>query len=64
MAQPLRRSTHNRMFAGVCGGLAEYFGMDPTLLRVIYVLVSLLSAAFPGLLVYIVLWIVVPEREW
>ncbi|MBN1514340.1 MAG: PspC domain-containing protein [Phycisphaerae bacterium] len=61
MAGPLRRSTHNRMIAGVCAGLAEHFGLDPTLLRVIYVLVSLLSAAFPGLLVYIVLWVVIPE---
>ncbi len=61
MAGPLRRSTHNRMIAGVCAGLAEHFGLDPTLLRVVYVLVSLLSAAFPGLLVYIVLWLVIPE---
>ncbi len=62
MAGPLRRSTHNRMIAGVCAGLAEHFGLDPTLLRVVYVLVSILSVAFPGLLVYIVLWLVIPER--
>ena len=59
---PLRRSRHNRMIAGVVGGLAEYFGLDPTLLRVIYVLVSIFSAAFPGILVYIILWILVPEE--
>jgi len=58
----LRRSRHNRMIAGVVGGLAEYFGLDPTLLRVIYVLVSIFSAAFPGILVYIILWILVPEE--
>jgi phage shock protein C len=58
----LRRSRHNRMIAGVVGGLAEYFGLDPTLLRIIYVLVSIFSAAFPGILVYIILWILVPEE--
>lgn len=61
---PLRRSTHDRMIAGVCGGLADYFGMDPTLVRVGYVLLSVLSAAFPGLLVYLILWLVIPEREY
>ena len=59
---PLRRSRHNRMIAGVVGGLAEYFGIDPNLLRVIYVLVSIFSAAFPGILVYIIWWIVVPQE--
>ncbi len=57
----LTRSTTNRMIAGVCGGLAEYLNADPTLVRVGFVLLSLLSAAFPGLLVYLVLWLVVPE---
>ncbi|HEY3244284.1 MAG TPA: PspC domain-containing protein [Phycisphaerae bacterium] len=64
LSRPLRRSVHNRMIAGVCGGLAEYFGMDPTLMRVLYVLLSILSAAFPGTLVYIILWIIIPEREY
>jgi phage shock protein C len=60
--KPLKRSRTNRMIGGVVGGLAEYFGMDVTLARVIYVLVSFFSAAFPGILVYIVLWLVVPEE--
>ncbi|MHC4697017.1 MAG: PspC domain-containing protein [Planctomycetota bacterium] len=60
----LRRSVANRHVAGVCGGLAEYFGLDPTAVRVGYVLVSILSAAFPGILIYIVLWILIPEREY
>ncbi|HJU25617.1 MAG TPA: PspC domain-containing protein [Rhodanobacteraceae bacterium] len=59
---PLRRSRHNRMIAGVVGGLAEHFGLDPNLLRIIYVLVSIFSAAFPGILVYIIFWILVPEE--
>ena len=60
-SNPLRRSRRNRMIAGVCGGLADWLGWDPTLVRVLYVVVSILSAAFPGLLVYVILWIVMPE---
>ena len=60
---PLHRSLTNRIVAGVCGGLAEWLGWDPTLVRVLYVLVSILSAAFPGILVYIVLWILMPEFD-
>jgi phage shock protein PspC (stress-responsive transcriptional regulator) len=60
-AHPLRRSVDNRMIAGVVGGLADYFELDPTLLRALYVVVSIISAGFPGVLVYIVLWMVIPE---
>jgi phage shock protein PspC (stress-responsive transcriptional regulator) len=60
---PLRRSRSNRVIAGVIGGLAEYFGIDPTLARVIYVVGSFLSAAFPGALVYVILWFLIPEEE-
>jgi phage shock protein C len=60
-ANPLRRSRRHRLIAGVCGGLAEWLGWDPTLVRVLYVVVSILSVAFPGLLVYVVLWLVIPE---
>ncbi len=59
----LHRSRSNRMLAGVCGGLAEWLGWDPTLVRILYVVVSVVSAAFPGLLVYLVLWLVMPERQ-
>jgi phage shock protein C len=62
LSRPLRRSKTNRQIAGVVGGLASYFSMDATLLRVGYVIVSILSAAFPGILVYVVLWVVVPEE--
>jgi phage shock protein C len=60
--RPLRRSRTERVIAGVCAGLAHHFGLDVTLMRILYVLVSILSAAFPGILVYIVLWIVIPEE--
>jgi phage shock protein C len=63
MAAPLRRSRRNRWIAGVCGGLAQWLGWDPFLVRVLYVVVSVASAAFPGILVYIVLWIVIPQGE-
>ncbi|MHC5108475.1 MAG: PspC domain-containing protein [Planctomycetota bacterium] len=60
----LRRSVKDRQLAGVCGGLGEYFGIDPTVVRVAYVLLSIFSVAFPGLIVYIILWLVIPEREY
>ncbi|HKV65657.1 MAG TPA: PspC domain-containing protein [Rhodanobacteraceae bacterium] len=60
---PLRRSRSNRMIAGVVGGLADYFGLDPSLARIVYVLVSIFSAAFPGILVYILLWILIPQGD-
>ena len=51
------------MIAGVCGGLAEWLGWDATLVRVLYVVVSVLSVAFPGILVYLILWLLIPERQ-
>ena len=62
-SNPLRRSRTNRMLAGVCGGLAEWLGWDPTLVRALYVVLSVLSAAFPGLIVYLILWFVMPEDK-
>jgi len=59
----LRRSRSDRMLAGVVGGLADYFGMDPTVARLIYVVGSVASVAFPGLLVYAILWLIVPAEE-
>jgi len=60
--RPLRKSRTNRVIAGVVGGLAEYIGMDPALARVLYVLISVFSAAFPGILVYLILLVVMPEE--
>lgn len=53
----------NKMIAGVCAGIAEYFGWETTLFRVVFVLVSILSVAFPGILVYVVLWVVMPRSD-
>ncbi|MHB0968325.1 MAG: PspC domain-containing protein [Thermoanaerobaculia bacterium] len=60
---PLLRSRKYRMIAGVCGGMAEWLGWDPTVVRVAYILVSILSAGFPGILTYIILWVVMPESN-
>ncbi len=62
LEKPLRRSSRNSIITGVCGGIAEWLGWDPTLVRVLYVLASALSAAFPGLLVYIVLSMIIPKE--
>jgi phage shock protein PspC (stress-responsive transcriptional regulator) len=63
VSRPLRRSRTNRQIAGVVGGLAEYFNLDATLLRVAYVVGSIVSAAFPGVLVYLLLWLLIPEGD-
>ena len=57
----LARSRRHKLIAGVCGGLAEWLGWNVTLVRVLYVLVSVLSAAFPGILAYVILWVLMPK---
>jgi phage shock protein PspC (stress-responsive transcriptional regulator) len=52
------------MIGGVCGGIAESFDWDPTLVRVLYVVGSLVSSAFPGLLVYVILWVIMPRAPY
>ena len=59
----LRRSREQKMFGGVIGGLAEYFDRDPGMMRLLYVLISVVSAAFPGIFVYLILWAVIPLAE-
>ena len=53
----------DRIVAGVCGGIAKYFDIDPTLIRVVYVILSLFSVAFPGVLLYIILMILIPNYD-
>ncbi len=57
----LYRSQENSMLGGVCGGIAEYFSVDPTLIRLAYVLLSLFTAAFPGLILYIICLLIIPN---
>lgn len=60
----LYRSNRSNMIAGVMGGIAERFGWNVTLLRIIFIVVSIMSAAFPGILVYLVLWLVMPKKQY
>jgi phage shock protein C len=59
---PLYRSRQHKLIAGVCGGLAEWLGWDPTVVRVLYVVLSIASVAFPGVIAYVILWMVMPKE--
>lgn len=61
MTKRLLRS-QQKVVGGVCGGLANYLGLDASLVRAGYLILSILSAAFPGILVYVILWIVMPDE--
>ncbi len=58
----LHRS-HDSVIAGVCGGIADFLGWSPTWVRVLYVLISIISADFPGILVYLALWLLMPGPD-
>lgn len=57
----LYRNINNKMLCGVCSGIADYFGIDPTIVRVIYAVFSLFTASFPGLILYVVLALIIPS---
>lgn len=58
----LTRSVDNRMIAGVVGGLAEYFNIDPTIMRIIAIILTLMTGVGFGILIYFILWIVMPQE--
>lgn len=58
----LTRSKDRKVIGGVCAGLARYFGWEVDKMRLVYILLSVLSAAFPGVLIYLILWFVMPEE--
>jgi len=60
---PLVRSRRHRLLGGVCGGIAQWLGWDPTLVRILYVVISVVSVAFPGIIVYIALWLLMPQER-
>jgi len=62
MEKRLYRSRTNRTISGVCGGLGQYLNMDPTVVRVLWVVLSLFTTGFPGLILYIILACVIPEE--
>ena len=59
----IKRARENAMIGGVCAGIAEHFGWSVTGTRVAYVLLSIISAAFPGILVYLILWLLLPQGD-
>ncbi len=64
MKKKLYKSNRDRMLAGVLGGFAEYIGVDSTLVRLVYALISLFSAGFPGLLFYIICALIIPDEPF
>lgn len=54
--------SHNKALGGVCAGLAEYFNLDISIVRILYLVISVVSAAFPGIIVYLIMWSIIPER--
>jgi len=58
----LKRSREDRMIAGVCGGFAKYIVADPTIVRLIFALVTVFTAIIPGVLIYIIMWIIIPKE--
>ncbi|MCY7355127.1 MAG: PspC domain-containing protein [Lysobacter sp.] len=59
--RPFTRSINDRVLAGVMGGIAHRYSWNPTLVRVVFVILSIASVAFPGILVYLILWLLMPE---
>ena len=57
----LYRSKNNRWIAGICGGLGKFFNIDPTIVRVIWIIGTLFSMGF-GIILYLIIWAVIPER--
>ena len=62
MAKKLYRSRNDRWIAGVCGGIGEYLEIDPNVIRVIWTIVTALTGFLPGIAIYILLWIILPQR--
>ncbi|HEK86250.1 MAG: PspC domain-containing protein [Candidatus Saccharicenans sp.] len=63
MAKKLFRSTKQKMLGGVCGGLAEYFDLDVSLVRLIFVAVDLMTGLLPMILFYLIAWLVIPVER-
>ena len=64
MKKKLYKSNSDKMLAGVLGGFAEYIGVDSTLVRLVYVLIAMFSAGFPGVLFYIICALVIPDEPF
>lgn len=62
MDKKLKKSA-DRMIGGVCGGVAEYFDVDPTIVRVAYACLTVFSAGFPGVVLYLILCLIIPRND-
>lgn len=62
MEKKLTKSS-NKLLAGVCAGIAEYFGWEVTLTRILYVVLSMFTGSFPGIILYIILMVIMPEKQ-
>jgi phage shock protein C len=58
----LLRSKKDRLLGGICAGIGEYLGVDPTVVRAVYVLLTLLTGFVPGVVFYFILWVIIPEK--
>jgi phage shock protein C len=54
--------SNDRWIAGICGGIADYFDWDPAMVRLIYVLLTVFTTGFPGTIIYLVLWLIMPKQ--
>jgi phage shock protein C len=64
MTTPKRLTrSKDKMIAGVCSGIANYLNMDPTIIRILYVVLSIASVGFPGLIAYLIMWAIIPEEK-
>ena len=59
----LKRSQQERMIAGVCGGMAKYMNVDSTIVRLVFVVLTVFTAVIPGILIYLIMWIIVPKDQ-
>ena len=58
--KPLRRSSDNRILLGICGGLGEFFGINPIWFRLLFVIAAI-PGGLPGILLYLILWVIMPK---
>lgn len=63
MAEKRLTRSKDKMIAGVCAGIADYLNTDPTIIRILYVVLSIASIGFPGLIAYLILWAIIPEEK-
>lgn len=55
--------SRDKMIGGVLGGIADYFDVDPTIVRILYVVLSIASVGFPGIIAYLIMWAIIPEEQ-